>query len=96
VLAGPIRFAEVWLAAQSRTWFPPASHPHVALDQAKLAARTLLSLEITMATAIYEAIGQPVANNEMAWIVDIRDASGDTDPRLTSREGAAIRGMFGK
>ena len=50
----------------------------------------------TAAAAIYEIIGQPVTKNEMAWITEIREASGDTDPRLTSRAGAAIRGLFGK
>ena len=50
----------------------------------------------TAAAAIYEIIGQPISRNEMAWIVEIRDASGDTDPRLTSRAAAAIRGVFGK
>lgn len=50
----------------------------------------------TAAVAIYEIIGQPTTKNEMAWIAEIREASGDTDPRLTSRAGAAIRGVFGK
>ena len=50
----------------------------------------------TAATAIFEIIGQPVTKNEMAWINEVREASGDTDPRLTSRASAAIRGVFGK
>ena len=50
----------------------------------------------TVATAIYEIIGQPLTKDEMAWIKEIRDASGDTDPRLTSRAAAVIRGVFGK
>ena len=50
----------------------------------------------TAAAAIHEIIGQPITKNEMAWINEIREASGDTDPRLTSRAGAAIRGVFGK
>ena len=50
----------------------------------------------TAATAIYEIIGQPITKNEMAWINEIREASGDTDPRMTSRAAAAIRGIFGK
>ena len=50
----------------------------------------------TAAAAIYEIIGQPVTRNEMAWIREIREASSDTDPRLTSRASAAIRGVFGK
>lgn len=49
----------------------------------------------TVAAAIYEIIGQPITKNEMAWIKEIREASGDTDPRLTSRAGAAVRGVFG-
>ena len=50
----------------------------------------------TVAAAIFETIGQPITKNEMAWITEIRDVSGDTDPRLTSRASAAIRGVFGK
>ena len=50
----------------------------------------------TAAAAIYEIIGQPITKNEMAWINEIREASGDTDPRMTSRAAAAIRGIFGK
>jgi transcriptional regulator with XRE-family HTH domain len=50
----------------------------------------------TAAAAIYEIIGQPFTKNEMSWISEIREASGDTDPRLTSRAGTAIRGVFGK
>ena len=50
----------------------------------------------TAATAIYEIIGQPITKNEMAWITEIRAASGDTDPRLTSRASAAIRAVFGR
>ena len=50
----------------------------------------------TAAAAIYEIIGQPVSKNELAWVVEIRDASGDIDPRLTSSATAALRGAFGK
>ncbi len=51
----------------------------------------------TATAAIYEIIGQsPVSRNEMTWVREIREASGDTDPRLTSRAAGAIRGVFGK
>ena len=50
----------------------------------------------TAATAIFEIIGQPVTKNEMAWINEVREASGDADPRLTSRASAAMSGVFGK
>jgi len=50
----------------------------------------------TAAQAILDILGTPVSENETGWLVAIRDASGDTDPRLTSRGQAAIKGIFGK
>ena len=50
----------------------------------------------TAAAAIYEIIRQPITAHEMTWISEIREASGDTDPRLTSRAKTAICGVFGK
>lgn len=49
-----------------------------------------------LAAAIYEIVGQPRIRNELDWIKEIREASGDIDPRLTLRAGAAIRAVFGK
>lgn len=50
----------------------------------------------TIAAAIYEIIGEPVTENERGWLAEIRDASGDTDPRLTSRAKAAVRSVLTK
>jgi transcriptional regulator with XRE-family HTH domain len=50
----------------------------------------------TAAAAIYDIIGEPITENERAWLAEIRDASGDTDPRLTSRAKAAIRSVLTK
>jgi transcriptional regulator with XRE-family HTH domain len=50
----------------------------------------------TAAGAIYEIIGEPITANEMTWIREIREASGDTDPRLTSRAKTAIRTVLTK
>ena len=50
----------------------------------------------TAAAAIFDIIGEPITENERGWLVEIRDASGDSDPRLTSRAKAAIRAVFGK
>lgn len=50
----------------------------------------------TAAAAIYEILNQPVTKNEMTWLAEIRAASGDTDPRLTSRASNAVRAIFGK
>lgn len=50
----------------------------------------------TTVRAIEEIFGTIVTRNEVAWIKEIRDASGHTDPSLTVRARAAIRGIFGK
>jgi transcriptional regulator with XRE-family HTH domain len=75
----------------------PALAKALESDPALLLRLALEQSEGSTATAaIYEIIGQPITKNEMSWIREIREASGDTDPRLTSRAGAAIRGVFGK
>lgn len=50
----------------------------------------------TAATAIFDILGPSVSENERAWIAEIRDASGDTDPRLTQRARVQLRAIFGK
>lgn len=50
----------------------------------------------TAAGAIFEILGEPISQNERGWIAEIRDASGDTDPRLTQRTRSALRAIFGK
>ena len=48
------------------------------------------------AAAVIEVFGDPITENELAWVKAIREASGDSDPRLTSRSQAAINTIFGK
>lgn len=48
------------------------------------------------AQAIIEIFGTPVTSNELGWLQAIREASGNTDPRLTSRSRAAIMSIFGR
>lgn len=50
----------------------------------------------TTVRAIAEIFGTVVTRNEVTWIEELRDASGHTDPSMTSRGRAAIRGIFGK
>lgn len=50
----------------------------------------------TVARAVDQIFGAVISRNEVAWLREIRDASGDTDPALTSRARSAIRGIFGK
>lgn len=65
----------------------PAYLMRLALDQA---------VGITAAQAITEIFGTPVTENERGWIAELRDASDNTDPRLTGRARTALRGIFGK
>jgi len=50
----------------------------------------------TTRMAAEEIFGTIVTRNEVTWLEEIRDASGQTDPALTSRARSAIRGIFGK
>ena len=50
----------------------------------------------TMRHAVEEIFGTIVTRNEVAWLEEIREASGNVDPTLTSRARSGIRGIFGK
>ena len=65
----------------------PAYLMRLALDQA---------VGATAAQAIIEIFGTPVTENERGWLAELRDASGNSDPRLTARGRTALRGIFGK
>ena len=43
-----------------------------------------------------EIFGTIVSRNEVGWLEEVRDASGNTDPALTSRARSAVRAIFGK
>lgn len=50
----------------------------------------------TASVAVLETFGTTTTVNERAWLDEIRDASGNTDPKLTARFRIALRGIFGK
>lgn len=50
----------------------------------------------TTARAVAEIFGTVVTRNEVAWLEEIRDASGHSDPSLTARSRIALRGLLGK
>lgn len=50
----------------------------------------------TQRAAVEEIFGAIVSRNEVAWLEALRDASGHSDPALTTRSRAALRGIFGK
>ena len=65
----------------------PAYLMRLALDQA---------VGATAARAITDIFGTPATENERGWLAELRDASDNTDPRLTARSRATLRGIFGK
>jgi len=50
----------------------------------------------TAAAAVIEIFGDPISENELGWIKAIREASDHSDPRMTGRNRATIRSIFGK
>ncbi len=50
----------------------------------------------TTSTVIDEIFGTIVNKNEEAWLEELREASDNRDPALTSRARTARRGIFGK
>lgn len=65
----------------------PALLMRLARDQA---------VGVTAAKAITDIFGSPVTENERGWLTELRDVSDNTNPRLTARSRAALRGIFGK
>lgn len=59
----------------------------LALDQA---------VGTTAAKAIVEVFDSPVTANEQGWLDELRVVSDNSDPRLTARSRATLRGIFGK
>lgn len=65
----------------------PAYLMRLALDQA---------VGATAAKAITEIFGTPATENERGWLTELREASDNSDPRLTARSRTALRAIFGK
>jgi hypothetical protein len=74
-----------------------------ALAQAlEVSPRVLLGLVLeqnwgsTWAKAIEQVLEIVVSPDEAVWIRELRDASGNTDPTLTSRLRVQLRALFGR
>lgn len=50
----------------------------------------------TKARTVEQVFTAIVTENEAVWLAEIRDASGHTDPALTTRARSALRAIFGK
>ena len=75
----------------------PALARALEVDRAYLMRLSLeQSVGMTAANAIVDCFGTPVTENERGWLDEIRDASLNSDPRLTARSRSTLRGIFGK
>lgn len=75
----------------------PAMARALDVDPAYLLRLTLeQALGETAARAVDEIFGTPVTAHERQWIDEIRAASDNSDPRLTTRSRAALRSIFGR
>lgn len=50
----------------------------------------------TTASVIDQIFGTIVTRNEVIWLEEIRDASNNSNPNLTTKARVTIRGIFGK
>jgi transcriptional regulator with XRE-family HTH domain len=75
----------------------PSLATALACDPARLFMMALEQIESpTTAAAIQRIFQTIITQNEADWINAIRDASGHTNPPLSGRARAAVRGIFGK
>jgi hypothetical protein len=74
----------------------PALAKALEIDPAYLFMLAIEQHDPTLARVVKEIFGTPVTKNEVAWLEEIRDASGQTDPTLTTKARKAIRGIFGQ
>lgn len=65
----------------------PALLMRLAIEQA---------LGVAQARAVIDVFGNPVTENELLWIDELRTASDDTDPRPTAKGRSTLRSLFGK
>ncbi|SEQ53371.1 hypothetical protein SAMN05428969_3409 [Devosia sp. YR412] len=75
----------------------PALAAALDVDPRKLLLKALeQSADDTSMRAFREIIGTIVTRNEIAWIEEIRAASGNADPAVTTRSRSALRSIFGR
>lgn len=103
-IAGEAGFANVNMLSMIKsgaTRLPIDRVPALA-DALDVDPRRLLQLAIeqwvgtTAMRTFDEVFGTVVSKNELAWLAEIRDASGHADPTLTTRSRTALRAIVGK
>lgn len=75
----------------------PALAEALKVDPARLLQLALEQWTGSAAARAFETIfATVVSSNEVGWLDEIRDASGHSDPVITTRARSAIRAIFGK
>ncbi|WP_172122499.1 XRE family transcriptional regulator [Devosia sp. 919] len=75
----------------------PALALALDVDPARLLQLALEQWAGSAAARAFESIFETiVTRNEVGWLAEIRKASGNSDPVVTSRARSAIRAIFGK
>ena len=75
----------------------PALAEALNVDPARLLQLALEQWTGSAAARAFETIfATVVSSNEVGWLDEIRDASGHSDPVITTRARSAIRAIFGK
>ena len=75
----------------------PALAVALKVDPARLLQLALEQWGGSAAARAFDAIFDTVvSSNEVGWLEEIRDASGNSDPVITTRARSAIRAIFGK
>jgi hypothetical protein len=74
----------------------PALARALEADPAHLFMLAIEQHDPTLARLVKDIFGTPVTKNEVVWLEEIREASGHTDPTLTTKARKAIRGVFGQ
>lgn len=75
----------------------PSMAKALEVDPAYLMRLTLdQAVGATAAKALTDIFGTPATENERGWLSELRDASDESDPRITARSRAALRAIFGK
>jgi hypothetical protein len=74
----------------------PALAKALDADPAYVFQLALEQHDPALARVISAIFGTAVTRNETAWLEEIRDASGHSDPTLTTKTRKTIRGIFGR
>lgn len=75
----------------------PALAEALKVDPARLLQLALEQWSGSAAARAFDAIFETVVtSNEIGWLEEIRDASGNSDPVITTRARSAIRAIFGR